>query len=457
MDRRTARVRVTRSAAALTAGACVLLAFSGAAPAAVGAAAAAPQAAPQVVPASVGRTLISGMSAPISTSACLTRIKVRCYSPVQYRAAYDLNPLYQAGITGKGRTIVLVDSYGSPTVQHDLNVFDKQWGLPGTSVDVVRWGKVPAWNPKDANQTGWAGETTLDVEYAHAIAPGARIVLVETAVNENEGTSGLPQMMDAEKYLIDHGVGDVISQSFGATENTFPGFGKNGTPSLTALRYAFTDAQSKGVTVLGAAGDVGAASETVSGGLYKYPANSWPSSDPLVTSVGGTQLTLNNAGQRTAPDATWNDGYGAGGGGWSYVFSRPAYQNGVSRIVGSHRGTPDISMTAAVNGGAWVYSSYLPNQGWQIVGGTSEATPVFSGIVALADQKAGHRLGLINPELYAMGAGDAAADGIVDVTTGNNGYGGVRGNQAVKGYDLATGWGTVNGTLFVDALAAHAH
>jgi len=456
MDRRTARTRVTRSAATLTAGACALLAFAGAAP--VGTATVAAAAPPvQVVPASIGQTLISGMSAPIPTSACLAKVKVRCYSPLQYRTAYNLDSLYSSGITGRGRTIVIVDSYGSPTIQHDLNVFDKTWGLPGTTVDVMKWGKVPAWNPKDSNQTGWAGETTLDVEYAHAIAPGARIVLVETAVNENEGTSGLPQMMDAEKYLIDHGVGDVISQSFGATENTFPGFGKNGTPSLTSLRYAFTDAQRHDVTVLGAAGDSGAASETDSGGLYKYPANSWPSADPLVTSVGGTQLTLDNNGVRTAPDTTWNDGYGAGGGGWSYVFSRPAYQNGVARTVGTHRGTPDISMSAAVNGGAWVYSSYLPGQGWGIVGGTSEATPIFSGIVALADQAAGHRLGLINPELYAMGETGAAADGLVDVTTGNNSYGGVKGNQAGRGYDLATGWGTINGARFVHALAANSN
>ena len=455
MDRRTARSRVTRSAAALTAGASALLACSGVAPVGTAAAAAAPQQ-PQVVPASAGQTLISGMSAPISTSACLSRIKVRCYSPLQYRTAYNLNELYQSGITGRGRTIVIVDSYGSPTIQRDLNVFDKQWGLPGTTVDVVKWGKLPAWNPKDSNQTGWAGETTLDVEYAHAIAPGARIVLVETAVNENEGTSGLPQMMDAETYLIDHGIGDVISQSFGATENTFPGYGKKGTRSLTSLRYAFTAAQRHGVTVLGAAGDSGSASETVAGGLYPYPANSWPSSDPLVTSVGGTQLSLDDAGVRTAPDATWNDGYGAGGGGWSHVFARPGYQNGVARTVGDHRGTPDISMSAAVNGGAWVYSSFLPGQGWGVVGGTSEATPIFSGIVALADQKAGRRLGLINPELYAMGESRAsAADGIVDVTTGDNAYGGVKGNPAAKGYDLATGWGTVNGALFVDALAAH--
>jgi subtilase family serine protease len=464
MDRTTVRARTTRAAAALTASAAALVAFSGAAPAGATAAAGTGSAAPtaasasavQVVPASIGRTLISGLSKPTSTTVCEAQVHIRCYSPLQYRVAYDLNPLYRAGITGKGRTIVIVDSYGSPTIQRDLDVFDKQWGLPGTAVDVVKWGKVPAWNPKDSNQTGWAGETTLDVEYAHAMAPGAKIVLVETAVNENEGTSGLPQMMSAEKYLIDHGVGDVISQSWGATENTFPGFNKNGTPSLTSLRYAFTDAESKHVTVLGAAGDVGSASETWSGGLYKFPANSWPSSDPLVTSVGGSQLTLNNSGVRTAPDTVWNDGYGAGGGGWSWVFSRPSYQNGVANVVGSHRGTPDISMSAAVNGGAWVYSSYMPGQGWGIVGGTSEATPIFSGIVALADQKAGHRLGLINPELYAMGGSpSAAADGLVDITTGNNAFGGVRGSQAGPGYDLASGWGTIDGKLFVDALAAH--
>jgi subtilase family serine protease len=456
MDRSTVRARTARTAAALTASAAAVAAFSGAAP--FGAVAgAAPTATPsvQVVPAVTGHTLISGEAQPISTTACQSQFKVRCYSPLQYRDAYNLNPLYHAGITGKGRTIVIVDSYGSPTIQRDLNVFDKTWGLPGTTVNVVKWGKLPAWNPKDANQTGWAGETTLDVEYAHAIAPGAKIVLVETAVNENEGTSGLPQMMDAETYLINHGVGDVISQSFGATENTFPGFGKKGTPSLTDLRYAFTDASRHNVTVLGAAGDAGAASETTSGGLYKYPANSWPSSDPLVTSVGGTQLTLNNAGVRTAPDTTWNDGYGAGGGGLSGVFGRPSYQNGVAKVVGNHRGTPDISMTAAVNGGAWVYSSFLPGQGWGIVGGTSEATPIFSGIVALADQKAGHRLGLINPELYAMGERRPAADGIVDITTGNNSYQGVKGYSAGRGYDLASGWGTINATLFVNALAAH--
>ena len=456
MDRSTVRARTARTAAALTASAAALATFSGVAP--LGAVAgAAPTATPsvQVVPAVAGGALISGATSPISSTACLAEFKFRCYSPLQYREAYNLNPLYRAGITGKGRTIVIVDSYGSPTIQHDLNVFDKTWGLPNTTVNVVKWGKVPAWSPGNSSQIDWAFETSLDVEYAHAIAPGAKIVLVETAVAENVGGSGLPQMMDAETYLINHGVGDVISQSFGTAENTFPGYGKKGTPSLTDLRYAFTDAQRNGVTVLAASGDEGSTNYSNNVLLYKYPVNSWPSSDPLVTSVGGTQLTLNNAGVRTAPDTTWNDDMGASGGGLSGVFARPSYQNGVAKVVGNHRGTPDISMSSAGDGGAWIYSSFLPGQaGWGITGGTSEATPILSGIVALADQKAGHRLGLINPALYAMGESRPAADGIVDVTTGNNSFHGVKGYAAGRGYDLATGWGTINATLFVNALAA---
>ena len=138
------------------------------------------------------------------------------------------------------------------------------------------------------------------------------------------------------------------------------------------------------------------------------------------------------------------------------VFSRPFFQNGEAKVTGNHRGTPDISMTAAVNGAAWVYQTFDPNpknDGWGLVGGTSEATPIFSGIVAMADQKAGHDLGLINPKLYRMGQLNAARNGIVDVTSGNNSFNKVTGYNATKGYDLASGWGTINGPLFVDALA----
>jgi len=306
---------------------------------------------------------------------------------------------------------------------------------------------------------GWAEETSLDVEYAHAIAPGAKIVLAETPVAETEGTTGLPEMMNAEQSLINSGVGDVISQSFGATENTFPGFSQGSYSSLLNLRYAFEDALAHHVTVLAAAGDDGVTDAEANGTtLYPYRVNSWPSSDPLVTSVGGTQLYLDNNGNRLHPDSVWNDGYGAGGGGVSAIFSRPLYQIGVAGVVGSHRGTPDISMTAAVNGAAWVYWSFpgAGAPGWELVGGTSEATPVFSGVVALADQLVGHRLGLINPALYTLGAlsqHTGYPTGLVDVTTGNNTFGKVTGYNAVRGYDLASGWGTIDANKFVRALA----
>ena len=423
------------------------------------------------VPSIVGAPTIRVQDpSPLSIAQCVATIKIRCYTPVQYRVAYNLNSLYRKNITGQGQTIVIVDSFGSPTIRNDLQVFDRQWGFPNPpQLDVYKFGNVPAFDKNNAAMVGWAEETTLDVEYAHAIAPGAKIVLAETPVAETEGVTGFPQMMAAEKYLIDHGIGDVISQSFGATENTFPS--KGSYSSLQSLRYAFADAARHHVTVLGAAGDSGATDDKIDGAtLYPYKVDSWPSTDPLVTSVGGTQLVLAQDGNRVRPDQVWNDGYGAGGGGVSGVFARPAFQNGAANVVGGRRGTPDIAMSSAVNGGCWVYESFEPSgAGWEIFGGTSEATPMFAGIVALAGQVAHHRLGNINPALYSLGALSQANNaqastgqaknrparntGIVDVTTGNNSFGNVNGYTAGPGYDLASGWGTVNAAAFVPALA----
>jgi hypothetical protein len=122
--------------------------------------------------------------------------------------------------------------------------------------------------------------------------------------------------------------------------------------------------------VVAGSGDAGATNfESDGATLYPFRVNSWPSSDPLVTSVGGTMLDLDNNGNRLAPDAVWDDGFGAGGGGESAVFGRPLFQDGVASVVGSDRGTPDISMTAAVNGAAWIYGSFLGagDPGWTLV------------------------------------------------------------------------------------------
>jgi subtilase family serine protease len=399
------------------------------------------------------------LPAPISTTDCQAEFGISCYTPLQYHTAYDLNPLYSSGITGAGKTIVVVDALGSPTIQRDLQTFDAEFGLPNPNLRIVRFGAIPPYEPTNETDFGWAIETTLDVEYAHSIAPGANIVLAETSVPETEGVTGFPQIMQAEESLINQGIGDVISQSFGATENTFPGFSQGNYSSLLDLRYAFQDAQSHNVTVLAGSGDEGATNyELDETTLYPYRVNSWPSSDPLVTSVGGSQLYLNNYGYRLRPDTVWNDGFGASGGGVSAVFQRPFFQNGVANVVDGRRGTPDISMSAAVNGGAWVYWSFpgFSDEGWNIVGGTSEATPIFAGIVALADQVAGHRLGEINPALYQLGEQSQywhRPTGIVPITEGNNTFAGVTGYEAAPGYDLAAGWGTINANEFVRALA----
>ena len=465
-------MRVRRPLSIAAGAAAVAVAVAGGPTAAVGSSAAA--AAPAVVrisPEAVHAMPRAFTAGPPSTQTCEQQFKIACYTPLQVQQAYNTPKLYRQGITGAGQTIVIVDSYGSPTIKHDLATFDKQFGLPAPPHFLIAQpaGQVPAYKPT-SNREGWAGETDLDVEYAHAMAPGANILLVETPTSENEGTTGFPQIVKAEEWVINQHIGSVISQSFSATEQTFPS-----KQSLRNLRGAYVDAANNGVTVLAASGDSGAADvkfdQTT---YYLHPVTSWPDSDPLVTGVGGTQL--HRPARFGAPwtSTVWNDTYNmptnqyifgnsgpsplAGGGGKSVVFARPPYQNGVSSVVGSQRGVPDISMSGACNGAVDMYQSFKGQAGWYPTCGTSEATPLFAGVVALADQIAGHPLGLINPALYRMSA--AHRWGLMDVVKGNNtvsfiqnGEHTVKGFAARPGYDLASGVGTVNAYYFAYQLA----
>jgi subtilase family serine protease len=417
-----------------------------------------------------GAIRLPGMArvAPPTTGECERSLSIACYTPDQVRAAYKLPALYARRVTGKGVTIVIEDSYGSPTIKGDLATFDRQFGYPAPprlSV-IAPIGKIAKFNPHNANMTSWAWETSLDVEYAHAVAPGASIVVVETP--STGSGSDERQVMQAEEYVVTHRLGAIISQSFSSTEAGLS------SAALNQLRAGIKAAHNHKVTILAASGDAGATTEAANGpGFYTRREVNWQASDPWVTGVGGTELVQSGGGYTSV---AWNDTYNvavdknwsgtadpiphATGGGKSARFGRPSYQNGVKSITGASRGVPDIAMSAACNGAVAVYTSFQPGRiGWSEGCGTSEATPEFAGIVALADQVAGHWLGLLNPILYKLLA--EHAPGLVNVISGDNTvsfYGGTKrytitGYHARKGYSLVTGVGTINAGKFVYELA----
>ncbi len=414
---------------------------------------------------------------PESSADCSSDFGLRCYSPAQIAHAYGLDKLSAAGIDGTGTTIAVVIPFGSPTIAADLHSFDQTFGTPGTpgitpyppiatdpQLTIKPLGQIPPYDPTDDDAITWAQETTLDVEWAHVVAPKAKILVVETAVDETEGVQGFPEIEAAEKYIVDNGLADIIVQTFGATEQTFPS-----QRSIMNLRDGLIDAARNDVTVVNANGDTGSTNYDANYDLYTMPVTGWPSADPLVTSVGGTSLSLDADGNRTSPDVVWNDSALVGfpfasGGGTSTVFDRPDYQDDVKNVVGRDRGSPDISLSAALDGGVWVEFSFECGGcgPFSIAAGTSVATPLFGGVVALSDQVAGQSLGQVNDALYSIPYGG----GLIDVTQGNNDGGPftnsdgktytVPGFDAGTGYDLASGLGTIDAPRFVPSLAAAA-
>ncbi len=456
---------------------------------------------------------VSTSETPPTQAQCASAGR-RCFAPQAIRASYNLLPLYAAGEDGRGRTIAIVDSYGSDTMAHDLHVFDQAFGLapmcgeegvtcaPGmpTFSELSLQGspatKAP---PSTSHGTGqedksaWALEVALDVETSHAIAPGANILLVHTPTAETLGVQGFPQMMAAEKYVVDNHLADVISQSFASAEDAF-----GSTQSLENLRYAFKAAAANGVTVLGSSGDTGTLNDRKSpvgkgGSPIPGPTVEWPASDPLVTGVGGTSLCTdpNNTTTRTVDsvsppvqcqgafagqaEVVWSRPAAgvATGGGFSHVFSRPDYQNllpaGSTAIPSTARGVPDIALQANSRTGALVYLTLPPDgnsglicgtapcsTGWYDIGGTSLSAPQWAGLVAITAQIAGHGLGLINPLLYNLASDPATyADDFFDITVGDNHVDGDSSfYSASTGWDPTTGLGTPNAANLLPDLAA---
>ncbi len=382
-----------------------------------------------------------------------------CYSPGPIRAAYDV----PSSLDGAGQTIVIVDAFGSPTIQQDLKIFDETFGVPDPpSFTILCPDGCPTFAPNDTyhDQVGWSVETSLDVEWAHAIAPAANLVLVVAA------TSSGSAINTAEAKAISMFPGAVMSQSFGIPE--FLVRGNNAQILQAEKNYAL--ARAANITVLASAGDFGATNGT--GATFANAG--FPSSDPLNTAVGGTMGDPYPfglvAGSGTAGpfsyggEQVWNEGPPivgesvATGGAPSLFFPVPAFQSGLGLTA---RATPDVSYNAAIDGGVLVaWSAIYPAGTFFIVGGTSAGSPQWAGIVALANQSAGRSLGYLNDALYSLRTNPTTyARDFHDITVGNNQLGGTSvGFPAGTGWDDATGLGTPDvAKLVPDLVAAASH
>ncbi len=388
-----------------------------------------------------------GRRVPPSYSECLQQLGIRCYSPQQMRNAYSLTSLLNAGYTGVGQTIVIIDSFGSPTAAADLKKFDADYGLPDPpSFRVIApLGTVP-FDAQNSDQVGWAQETDLDVQWAHAMAPGAGIVLLTSPVAETQGVQGMPEFLKLERYALDHHLGKIFSQSWGTTEETL--FTPAGKKILNGFNDFYQQSSAQHITFLASAGDTGSVNPDVNNNNYPFPTVGFPASSPWVTAIGGTSLYADANGSYQSETA-WNDGVGsASGGGYSLYFKTPNYQkktlpSAVQATSRGYRGLPDVAYNADPSTSIPVYLGFLPNPDYYLFGGTSAGTPQWAGMIADANQLAGHPLGFLNQKLYQLGAHQPATGPVFhDITSGNNAQGSIPGYQATPGWDAVTGWGS---------------
>jgi subtilase family serine protease len=345
------------------------------------------------------------------------------YSPAEIRAAYGIDAITFAKSTitgdGAGETIAIIDAYSDPNIASDLAAFDAEYGLsapPSFTVDNLG---------ATTTDAGWALETALDVEWAHAIAPAANIVLVEAS------SASLQALFSAVSYASNlSGVG-VISMSWGSSEFS----------TETNYDSSFTTPSGHtNITYVAASGDSGA-----------WFGVMYPAASPNVLAVGGTTLTPSSSGSYGS-ESGWSDSTG----GFSRYESEPSYQAATLASAGlgdGKRTVPDVSLNADPSTGYAVYDSvpYYGQSGWFNVGGTSAAAPAWAGLVAIADQgQATVGSGTLSTsellnELYSLPSSD-----FNDITSGSNGY------SATAGYDLVTGLGTPKANLVVAGLVADA-
>ncbi|HEX4256076.1 MAG TPA: S53 family peptidase, partial [Streptosporangiaceae bacterium] len=363
---------------------------------------------------------------------------------------YGIGNLWKQGIDGAGTTIAVVEGWDLPSIAAQVHSFDQNFGLPDPDIETVYpTGPLPATCPPGMVKLGsygscsaWGGELALDVITAHLIAPYAKIIISATPADTEETDDAvsqvaMPELMKAVEYIAQNHLANTISISDGSGESTY-----SSQEEITAQNAGELTAAAAGIPLLVATGDCGVVQNLTNasgqcGNVSQGPDTAAWDDSPWVTAVGGSVPNVSATdGSKLGPDPVWHEGPFSEGAGYSSVYTRPSYQNGVAHITQSPmRSVPDITTDAQ--------------------DGTSEAAPLLNGVLALATQvNHGNNVGPINPLLYSVLGPRGAKAGIEDVVSGNNSATNVPGFSAAKGFDVATGWGTINAATFVPSLVA---
>ncbi|MBO0789906.1 MAG: S53 family peptidase [Ktedonobacteraceae bacterium] len=369
-----------------------------------------------------------------------------CYSPQQMQQIYNFSSLVNAGSRGRGQTIVIIDAYQSPTLRDDLHLFNSLLGLPEAQLDIIAPFGLHPFHVNNPYETSFALEIGLDVEWAHAMAPEAQIVLVLGNPANDTDRGQIDALIAATRYAVDRNLGSVMSLSVGAAEACFSA------AELQSWHDVFRRARDRRISVFVSAGDTGSNAGTCDANgnsLGDAQGVEYPASDPLVTAVGGTTLLADRAGTYQS-EATWNEsarGKGATGGGYSKQFRRPAYQGGNKGIM---RAIPDVAYDAdPLTSVPVVSGSYMAGSTVIVpVGGTSAGAPQWAAMVALANQASGARLGFLNAAFYRIGSSPLYASAFHDITSGDNTFtipASPITKMTIPGFTAGPGWDAVTG------------
>ena len=351
------------------------------------------------------------------------------YCPQGIQIGYSLSSLISGGHTGSGVTVAVVDEPGDQNIQTAINTYDTIYSLPPIALSIKEPDGAPSsWDP------GWASEAAMDVEALHTTAPGAGIVVAYG--------NGLDDPVNMIDYVASNHLANIASNSWSYSCST-------GSCSDTQLSSSLVSAEdsrlaidaAQGLTIVFATGDQGATPDGSHFGVE------FPGSDVNVLAVGATNLVLAGSCNPTCTGYGSESGAAIGGGGYSGYFGEPYWQSAAKPAL-SGRGVPDVSMLG-YNPGYWVYSTLsdkcgtsVPAAGWFGCAGTSLATPLWAGVIAIIDQaKGGGPMGNIAPSIWQLANSPAYSSDFHDVTTGNNNDG-AGGYSAAAGWDPSTGWGS---------------